>query len=102
MLASLRELVRHRASWGTVEIMEDALADGLLEAGHLDEAIAEYRRALQLYPGMAVTRFHLGQALLRSGDRAGASEQFRSFLELWKNADSDLPQLAEARRALAR
>jgi tetratricopeptide (TPR) repeat protein len=98
MLASLRELVRHRPSWGAVEIMEDALADGLLETGKVGEAIAEYRRALQLYPGMALARFHLGQALLRSGDRAGASEHFSKFLELWKNADSNLTQLGEARR----
>jgi tetratricopeptide (TPR) repeat protein len=101
MLASLRELVRHRASWGMTEILEDALADGLLEAGRVGEAIAEYRRALQLYPGMALARFHLGQALLKSGDRAGANEQFKKFLELWKNADPDLPQLTEARRAIS-
>ncbi len=100
MFASLKELVRHRASWGMMETLEDALADGLLETGRVPEAIAEYRRALQLYPGMALARFHLGQALLKSGDRAGASDQFKRFLELWKNADAGLPQLAEARHGL--
>ena len=100
MLASLRELVGRRASWGTVEILEDALGDGLLETGRVGEAITEYRRALQLFPGMALARFHLGQALLRNGDRAGASEQFSKFLELWNHADPDLPQIAEARREI--
>jgi hypothetical protein len=41
---------------------------------------------------MALARFHLGQALLRSEDRAGASEQFSKCLGLWKNADPDLPR----------
>jgi len=29
-------------------------------------------------------------------------KEYRRFLELWKNADKELPELAEARAALAK
>jgi hypothetical protein len=35
------------------------------------------------------------------GDAAGARIEYGRFLTLWANADSDLPELIEARRAVA-
>ena len=32
-----------------------------------------------------------------AGDKDGARAEYQRFLELWKDADSDLPQLKEAK-----
>jgi tetratricopeptide (TPR) repeat protein/DNA-binding winged helix-turn-helix (wHTH) protein len=100
-LALLREGLRFRPSWGMQEPLEDALADALLDLGHLDEAIAEYERALTAFPGMAQARYRLASAYLRKGNTEAAKTQYRRFLELWKDADPDLPDVQDARRKLA-
>ena len=82
------------------ETLEDALGDGYLELGRLNEAIAEYERALKLFPGIARARYHLAQAYQRKGNRDAAQAQYRTFLELWNRADPDLPEVIEARRWL--
>ena len=43
----------------------------------------------------------LARLLEQAGDRQAAHAEYRRFLELWKHADVNLPELAEARRALA-
>jgi eukaryotic-like serine/threonine-protein kinase len=42
---------------------------------------------------------HLGIARARraDGDRAGAAAEFKTFFELWKEADPDIPILRQAR-----
>jgi tetratricopeptide (TPR) repeat protein len=96
-LEYLRLALQCKPSWGSPEILEDALADGYFETGRIDEAIVEYERALRLFPGMAMAHYHLGQAYLKKGSTELARAQFRQFLDLWKNADPDLPELAYAK-----
>jgi len=79
MLEYLRQLLRVRPRWGEVELWEDALADGYLHLGRVDEAIAEYERALNIFPGMPMARFHLAQAYQRKGRRAEAITQFKQL-----------------------
>ena len=38
----------------------------------------------------------------KSGNRQAALADYQRFLNLWKDADRDLPELVEARRAVAR
>jgi tetratricopeptide (TPR) repeat protein len=46
---------------------------------------------------------HLAQLYEAMGNTAKAAEQYRQFIELWKNADAELqPRVAEARRRLAK
>ncbi len=100
MIEDLRRAVGYAPNWGSSELLEDALADGYRELGRWDEAIAEYRRALGVFPGMGLARFHLAQSLAHQGKADEAKAEYRKFLEVWKEADADLPEVVEARAAV--
>jgi len=42
-------------------------------------------------------RLGLARAYARTGDAAKARSQYQNFLTLWKDADADLPVLAQAK-----
>ena len=76
--------------------------------GDLPTAIEIYRRLLangpdQKYVALYEPRYvlQLARLLEQAGDRQAARAEYRRFLELWKHADANLPELAEARTALA-
>lgn len=46
--------------------------------------------------------FELARLLEQAGDRAAARTQYERFLDLWKRADAGLPELQQARAAVAR
>lgn len=46
----------------------------------------------------ALAMLGLGRAYAMAGDKSNARKCYEKFFELWKNADSDLPVLAEARK----
>jgi tetratricopeptide (TPR) repeat protein len=86
----------------------DGLARVAMARGDLDGAIEIYRRLNT--PGLEnpwtsvlEPRYVLEVARLldEKGDHVAAREEYARFLELWKNADPDLPELAEARTRLA-
>jgi tetratricopeptide (TPR) repeat protein len=87
----------------------DGLARVAKARGDVDGAIAIYRRLLvpgaeQKWPALFNPRYvlEIARLLEQSGDRKGALVEYRRFLELWKNADDNLPEIADARRAMAR
>jgi len=76
--------------------------------GDATGAIAEYRRLLapsadHIFIGVLEPRYvlELARLLDQVGDQAAARDEYQRFLELWKDADPDLPELAEARTRLA-
>jgi len=76
--------------------------------GDATGAIAEYRRLLapsadHIFIGVLEPRYvlELARLLDQVGDQAAARDEYQSFLELWKDADPDLPELTEARTRLA-
>jgi eukaryotic-like serine/threonine-protein kinase len=87
---------------GYVDWFEDALGDGYLKLGRLDEAIAEYQRVLGRNPNAALARFHLAEACARKGDKDLAREEYQQFLDLWKDADSDLAEIRTAKTAVSK
>jgi tetratricopeptide (TPR) repeat protein len=86
----------------------DGPARVAIARGDFRSATDIYRKLLrpedlgQKWPAMLEPRFVLALAKLldRTGDHAAAREQYRRFLEMWKQADPGLPELAEAQRAL--
>ena len=77
--------------------------------GNLSGAIDTYRRLLKYGPDQKwVALFEpryvleIARLLNQKGDKAGARLEYQRFLDFWKHADPDLPELAEARRALGR
>jgi tetratricopeptide (TPR) repeat protein/DNA-binding winged helix-turn-helix (wHTH) protein/TolB-like protein len=96
-LENFREALRHWSGLVTFDTFEDCLGDAYLRLGRLDEAIAEYERLLGLFPGSALARYHLGVAYARRGRPEQARNEFTRFLELWKQADPEVPEVKAAR-----
>ena len=85
------------------------LAKTMLDAGRLSEAVRELESVLSMYDEKramlpiwsVVSHFHLGKAYEMSGWNDKAIEQYQTFLDIWREADPDIPSLEEARERLA-
>jgi tetratricopeptide (TPR) repeat protein/TolB-like protein len=87
----------------------DGAARAALKRGDTTAAIREYRQLLspgqaQQWTAMYEPRYvlQIGRLLEQSGDRSGAMKEYERFLDFWKGADRNLPELAEALRAVGR
>jgi tetratricopeptide (TPR) repeat protein len=87
----------------------DGLARVALARGDLDGAIGIYRRLLAygpeskwIAPMEPLYVLQIARLLEKQGDRKMALTEYQRFLQLWKSADAELPELAEARRAVRR
>ena len=100
-IALLRELLKQPEPVGTMEWYEDSLGDAFLRLGRFDEAIAEYRRVLGINPNHAIARYHLATAYDRKGQHDLAPGEYRQFLDGWKTADADIPEVVDAQKHLA-
>jgi tetratricopeptide (TPR) repeat protein len=90
-------------------VLRDGLARVARARGDLAGAIQIYRRLLEYGPDQKwVSVFEpryvleIAKLLDKAGDRPAARREYERFLDLWKGADAGLPELAEARRGLAR
>jgi serine/threonine protein kinase len=86
----------------------DGLARVEIARGNRAAAIQEYRRLTSVSPGnqsSAVLEpryiLELARRLDEDGDEAGARVEYERFLKLWANADAGLPELNEAKQAVA-
>jgi eukaryotic-like serine/threonine-protein kinase len=50
----------------------------------------------------ALAQLQLGRALVLSGDKVKAKAAYQDFLDLWKNADPDVPILRQAQAEYAK
>ncbi len=87
----------------------DGMARVAKARGDIAGATRIYRSLLvagpgQKWPALFDPRFvlEIARLLEQAGDGKAALVEYQRFLELWNNADSHLPELAEARRAVAR
>ena len=86
----------------------DGLARVEIARGNRAAAIEEYRRLTAIGPAQESSAvfepryvLELARLLAASGDEAGARVEYGRFLKLWSKADAGLPEIAEAKRALA-
>jgi tetratricopeptide (TPR) repeat protein len=96
-----RELVSadDRQQNAALDIAEGRAA---LEAGNLPEAVAKFQLAIKRLPESAEAHRHLGEALEKQGDAAGASAAYEKALELNPGAGAarqGLDRLAASRAA---
>ncbi|MFN0121749.1 MAG: tetratricopeptide repeat protein [Blastocatellia bacterium] len=96
-----RAVLQHRAVEWNIDSYESCLADASLELGRLDEAIAEYERILQINPRFPLAAYHLARAYAQKGDPARARVWYSRFVDDWKDADANIPELIDAKRQLA-
>ncbi len=66
------------------------------------QKIIDHRGVLVSDPIGALAHLQLGRAFALSGDKAKASAAYRDFLTLWKEADSDIPILKQAKAEYAK
>jgi len=92
-----------------IPFLQDILARAYYRNGDLDKAIAEYERLITFDPNSKDRRLihpkyhYLLAKLYEEKDWKGkAIEQYEKFLEIWKNADEDLPELIDAKERFAR
>lgn len=101
-VGNFREVLRHRPLSWDIDSFEDCLANAHLELGQVDEAIAEYERILRLNPNYPLAHYHLARAYERKGLTERALSSYERFLQVWKDADPDLPEVVAARERLSR
>ncbi len=92
-----------------VPFLKDVLARAYRANGDLDKAIAEYLRLISFNKKggefyLIHPRYHYRLAELYEEKRLKeeAVGRYERFLDLWKDADADIPEVGEARRRLAR
>jgi tetratricopeptide (TPR) repeat protein/DNA-binding winged helix-turn-helix (wHTH) protein len=99
---NFKEVLKHRPLIWDIDSFEDCLANAHLELGQVDEAIAEYERILRLNPNYPLAHYHLARAYERKGLPERARISYERFLQVWKDADADLPEVVAARERLSK
>jgi tetratricopeptide (TPR) repeat protein len=70
----------------------------LLERGKPREAAAEFERALRHWPNRSRSVLGLARASAALDSNDAARRHYRKLLDNWREADPDVPELAEARK----
>ncbi len=88
-----------------------ALAETYFKLGRLEEAVSELEKMLSRYdqnrakaaPNWAVKAYYLlGLAYEKSGWNQKAIKNYEEFLDIWKDADPGIAEVADAKQRLAR
>jgi len=99
-ISHFQAALRHLPPSSGMDLYEDCLANAYFASGHVDEAIREYQRILRLNPNYPLTEYHLAESYRRSGQTGQARAAYQQFLQVWKGADADVPEVVDAKREL--
>jgi tetratricopeptide (TPR) repeat protein len=94
--------VKHVAMENRLYPLRELLGEVLLEAGQGSAAMSEFETALKHTPNRNRTFLGIARAANATGNRQKASEYYGKLVELTKNADTDRPEIREAKDYLAR
>jgi len=79
-----------------------------LKAGKTQEAVQEFQKVLAFKNSrlgstdIPLAELEVGRGYARAGDKAQARTAYQDFFAMWKDADPDIPLLAEAKAEYAR
>jgi tetratricopeptide (TPR) repeat protein len=93
--------VKHIAMENRLYPQRELLAE-LLELGQPTAALTEYEAALKANPNRYRGFWGAARAADAAGDRQKAADYFTKLVELSKNADTDRPEIREAKAFLAK
>jgi len=92
-----------------IPFIMDVLARIYLKEEELDKAIAEYERLITFDPKSKDRRliypiyhYRLAKLYDQTGQSEKAIKEYEKFLEIWKDADKDLPELIDSQKRLAK
>ncbi len=85
----------------SIRPVAETRGDALLRARRYQEARAAYELALRERPNSGYSLIGIARADRGMHDSAAATTAYSRFIDAWAHADSDLPQLSEARAYLA-
>ena len=77
--------------------VRELLGEALLAAGKPKEALVQFDKAVYTRPNRALALLGAARAAKAAGDAQEARAHYGVLVELWKDADADLPELAEAK-----
>lgn len=95
------EALKHLPPVSGLDLHEDCLANAYLQLGRLDDAIGEYQRILSLNPNYPLAEYHLAEAYRGKGKRTQARAAYLRFLNQWQNADPDVQEVVDAKKAVS-
>lgn len=78
----------------------ESLGAAYLRAGKFDEAREAFEKVLQVRPNSGFAYLGIASVYAKAGDTPKAVQLYRKFLNVWQNADKDLPQVREAENML--
>lgn len=93
---------KHPVTPGNVVPSRQLLGEMLLEMRRPAEALVEFRHSLKRDPNRFQTIADAARAARESGEREEAGRHYAALIRLGENAQSPRPELAEAKRFLAR
>jgi hypothetical protein len=75
----------------------ELLGEVLLQAGEARDAIAQFKISLERHPNRALSLLGRARAEVAAGEKSAAHATYAKLLQIWSEADADLPELREAR-----
>ena len=73
----------------------------MMSAGDSKAATEAWKQALKDRPNSGFPLYGLAATAEKEGDTQRATAEYQEFLQAWKTADPDLPEVAHARQWLA-